>query len=96
MNNREPSRAEWKQDMREMQQHTTPAEASWAAHSMAKKGATAPIQDLAYFVRLLSGGVLLTLGISAFSSDIPHSTAFAVAALAAGCYLGWTGLRWDR
>lgn len=96
MNKREQSRAEWEQETREMQQNITPAEAPWAAHYMAKKGSTAPIQDLAHFVELLSAGTLLTLGISAFSSDIPHSTEFAVAALAAGFYLGWVGFRWDR
>jgi hypothetical protein len=96
MNKREQSRAEWEQEIRDMQQNITPAEAPWAAHYMAKKGSSAPIQDLSHFVKLLSGGTLLTLGIGAFSSGIPHSTEFAVAALAAGCYLGWTGFRWNR
>ncbi len=96
MNRREQSREEWEQEVREMQQNTAPAEAPWAAHYLAKKGFTAPIQDLTHFVKLLSGGVLLTLGIGAFSSGIPHSTAFAVAALAAGCYLGWSGFRWNH
>jgi hypothetical protein len=95
MNKREQSRAEWEQEIREMQQNITPAEAPWAAHYMAKKGSSAPIQDLAHFVKLLSSGILLTLGFSAFSYGIPHSTEFAVAALAAGCYLGWSGFRWN-
>jgi hypothetical protein len=96
MNKREQSRAEWEQEIREMPQNNTPAEAPWAAHFMAKKGSTAPIQDLTHFVELLSAGVLLTLGISAFSSGIPHSSEIAVAALAAGCFLGWIGFRWNR
>ena len=79
-----------------MQKSITPSAAPWAAHYMAKKGSSAPIQDLSHFVELLSAGVLLTLGISVFSSDIPHSTALAVAALAVGCFLGWIGFRWDR
>jgi hypothetical protein len=96
MNKREQSRAEWEQEIRDMQQNITPAEAPWAAHYMAKKSSTAPIQDLAHFVKLLSAGVLLTLGISALSSGFPYSTEFSVAALAAGCYLGWSGFRWDH
>jgi hypothetical protein len=96
MNKREQSREEWEQEIRDIQQNITPAEAPWAAHYMAKKGFSAPIQDLAHFVKLLLGGVLITLGISAFSSGIPHSTELAVATLAAGCYLGWSGFRWNR
>jgi hypothetical protein len=96
MKKRRQSREELEQEIRDVQQNITPAEAPWAAHYMAKKGSTVPIQDLVYFVRLLLAGVLLTLGISAFSSGIPHSTKFAVAALAAGCYLGWTGFCWNH
>jgi hypothetical protein len=96
MNRREQSRAAWEQEVREMQQNITPAEAPWAAHYMAKKGFAAPIQDLSHFVKLLSAGTLVVLGISALSSGIPHSTEFAIAALAAGCYLGWSGFRWDH
>jgi hypothetical protein len=95
MNKREQSRAEWEQEILEIQQNITPDQAQRTAHYIAKRGYTAPIQDLAYFVKLLSGGILLTLGFSAFSSGIPHSTEFAVAALAAGCYLGWSGFRWN-
>jgi hypothetical protein len=96
MNKREQSRAQWEQENRQIQQNVTPAEAPWAAHYMAKRGFTAPIHDLAHFVKLLFAGVLLTLGISALSSDFSHSTEFSVAALAAGCYLGWSGFRWDH
>ncbi len=96
MNKREQSRAEWEQEIGGIQQNITPAPVPWAAHYTAKKGSTVPIQDLTHFAELLSAGVLLTLGIGAFSSGIPHRTGFAVAALAAGCFLGWTGFRWNR
>jgi hypothetical protein len=96
MNKREQSRAAWEQETREVQQNITPAEAPWAARYMAKKGSTAPLEDLTHFVKLLSAGTLVTLGISALLSGIPYSSAFAVAALAAGCYLGWSGFRWDH
>jgi hypothetical protein len=96
MNKREQSRAEWEQEIKEIQQNITPAQAQRTAHYIAKRGYSAPIQDLAHFVKLLSAGVLLTLGISALSSGFPHSTEFSVAALAAGCYLGWSGFRWDH
>jgi hypothetical protein len=96
MNKREQSREEWEQEIREMQQNITPAEAPWAAHYMAKKGSSAPIQDLAHLIRLLLGAALLVLGIGAFSSSIPHSTVLGVAAMAPGCYLGLTGFRWNR
>jgi DNA-binding NarL/FixJ family response regulator len=76
--------------------NTTAVQASWAARYMAKRGSTAPLEDLTHFVKLLSAGTLVTLGISALSSDIPYSSTFAVAALAAGCYLGWSGFRWDH
>jgi hypothetical protein len=95
MNKREQSHAEWEQELQEMQQNLTSAQAQRTAHSMAKQGYTAPVEDLTHFVELLSAGILLTLGISALSSGIAHSTEIAVAALAAGCYLGWTGFRWN-
>jgi hypothetical protein len=93
MYKREQSRAEWEREIRE---NITPAQVQRTAHYIAKRGYTAPIHDLTHFVELLSAGVLLTLGISAFSSSIPHSSEIAVAALAAGCFLGWTGFRWNR
>ncbi len=96
MNRREHARAAWEPEAREMQHSTTPARAPWAARYMAKKVATAPIEDLTHFVKLLSAGTLITLGISALSSSFPYSNAFAVAALAVGCYLGWSGFRWDH
>lgn len=96
MNKREQSRAAGEPETREMQQTTTAVQASWAARYMAKRGSTAPLEDLTHFVKLLSAGTLVTLGISALSSDIPYSSTFAVAALAAGCYLGWSGFRWDH
>src|ERR1035441_4247523 len=86
MNAQEQAGAERGQEIMEVQENIPPAQAPWAAHYMAKKGSSAPIQDLAHFVNLLSSGILLTLGFSAFSYGIPHSTEFAVAALAAGCY----------
>jgi hypothetical protein len=48
MNKREQSREEWEQEIRDMQQNITPAEAPWAAHYMAKKDFNAPTQDLAH------------------------------------------------
>jgi hypothetical protein len=96
MNKREQSREEWEQEIREMQQNITPAEAPWAAHYVAKKGSRAPIQDMPHLLRLLPGGVLLVLGFSAFSFHTPRSAVFAASALAIGCYLGFTGFRWNH
>jgi len=96
MDKREQSREQWEQEIREMQQNITPAEAPWAAHYIAKKSSAAPIPDLAHLVRLVLGGILLALGINTFSFHIPHGTIFALVVVAIGGCLGFTGFHWNH
>jgi len=92
----EESREEWEEGLREMQQSITPAQGLRAAHQVAKRSCGAPIPDFARLVRLVLGGVLLSLGIAAFSSRIPYRAALGATALIAGFCLGFTAFRWKR
>jgi hypothetical protein len=96
MTNQEESREEWEQGLREVQQNITPAQGLRAAHHVAKRNSSAPIPDFAHLARLVLGGALLALEITAFSSRIPHSTAVGASTLIAGCYVGFTAFRWKR
>ena len=93
MDKREQSRQQWEQEIMERQHNVTPAEQLRTAHHVAKSGAGAPIVNFAHLARLVLGAALLALALRFFSSGSPYSTALGVVALAAGCYLGFTGLR---
>jgi hypothetical protein len=98
MDNREQSRQEWEQELRDVQRNVTPGDDLRSAQIIAKNlsASPAPILDFPHLVRLLLSGVLLVIGFVAFSSDIPHKVAFGVAALAASCCLGLAAFRWPR
>jgi hypothetical protein len=98
MDNREQSRQEWEQELRDVQRNVTPGDDLRSAQIIAKNlsASPAPIPDFPHLVRLLLSGVLLVIGFAAFSSDIPHKFALGVAALAASCCLGLAAFRWPR
>ncbi len=98
MPDQEESREEWEKEFIDVQHSVTFPEELRSAQIIAKKlsATPAPIQDFSHLVRLFISGILLVVGFVVFSSDVPHKTAFGVAALAASCYLGVAAFRWPR
>ena len=96
MQNLEKSRQQWEQELRDLQQNITPEQELRNAPLIAKRITGTGISDFAHLVRFVLGGALLALGIAAFSLRVSYNSAFAVAALLSGCYLGFSAFRRNR
>jgi hypothetical protein len=98
VNDQEQSREEWEKEFVDVQRHFTFADGLRSSQIVAKKlsATPAPIPDFPHLIRLLLSGILVVIGFTCFSSDIPHRMTLGIVALAASCCLGVSAFRWPR
>jgi hypothetical protein len=87
MSDREESREEWEQEIKDVQRGVTFPEGLRRAQIISKRlsATPAPIPDFVHFLRFLLSGVFLGIGFLVLSSDIPHNKLLGLAVVIAGC-----------